>query len=587
MPIPDDLPPAAPSTTGDGYFRFLAESVPPHVWTARPDGALDYVNRRVLDYFGVSFDRMIGDGWRDVVHPDDLPGCLETWGRSLATGERYECEFRLRRAADGAYRWFISRADALRDDRGRVAKWVGTNADVHDLKTAEFVLRENAAVIETLYDVGKTVAAELDLQRVVQVVTDAGTRLTGAQFGAFFYNVVDAAGESYTLYTIAGVPPERFSQFPMPRATALFGPTFRGEGVIRSADVTKDPRYGHSAPYHGMPAGHLPVRSYLAVPVASRSGEVVGGLFFGHEKVGVFTETAERIVSGIASQAAVAIDNARLFSRSEAAAEALRRGNEELERRVAERTAELNALNEKLQISNRELQDFASVASHDLQEPLRKIQAFGDRLLSRAGDALGDEGKDYLKRMHGAAGRMQTLINDLLAFSRVTTKAQPFEPVDLGRVAAEVVSDLETSIEKSGGRVDIGPLPTIDADPLQMRQLLQNLIGNALKFARPGVAPTVRVRAAAADDGGAVELSVADDGIGFDEKYLDRIFNVFQRLHGRGEYEGTGIGLAVCRRIAERHGGTITARSRPGEGATFVVTLPARHHSTGEPPDGV
>lgn len=262
--------------------------------------------------------------------------------------------------------------------------------------------------------------------------------------------------------------------------------------------------------------------------------------------------------------------------------EALRRWSEELEQRVEQRTAELAAANEKLRISNRELQDFASVASHDLQEPLRKILAFGDRLEAKAGGALGEEGKDYLGRMKSAAARMQALISDLLAFSRVTTKAQPFVEVDLNEVAFEVLIDLEARIHETRAVIRFDPLPAVEADPTQMRQLFQNLIGNALKFRKPDVAPQIRVRAedvkeeADGPAGGRYRIFVQDNGIGFDEKYLDRIFNVFQRLHGRGEYEGTGIGLAVCRKIAERHGGTIAAHSRPGEGSTFVVTLPAK-----------
>jgi signal transduction histidine kinase len=254
--------------------------------------------------------------------------------------------------------------------------------------------------------------------------------------------------------------------------------------------------------------------------------------------------------------------------------------------RVVERqraSDEQAAFTAKVERSNRELQDFAYVASHDLQEPLRKIQAFGDRLKASCGDLLGDQGRDYLERMQNAAKRMSVLISDLLAFSRVTTKAQPFIPVDLPRVTEEVLGDLEVRIAQSGGRVEVGELPTIDADPLQMRQLLQNLLGNALKFHRPGDRPVVKVSAellAAQPSGAGVpagelcQIRVEDNGIGFDEKYLGRIFNVFQRLHGRDEYQGTGIGLAICRKIAERHGGSITATSAPGKGAAFVVTLP-------------
>lgn len=255
------------------------------------------------------------------------------------------------------------------------------------------------------------------------------------------------------------------------------------------------------------------------------------------------------------------------------------------ERKRAEE--ELKNFAARLERSNTELQDFASVASHDLQEPLRKVQAFGDRLKAKCGNQLDADGRDYLERMQNAAGRMQTLINDLLTFSRVTTQARPFVPVDLGTIANEVLSDLETRVETTGGTIEIGELATIDADPMQMRQLLQNLIGNALKFNRPGVPPMVKINGRVCRNFGADGdetaanatycLTIEDNGIGFEQKYTDRIFKIFQRLHGRSEYEGTGIGLAVCRKIAERHGGDITARSVPSEGTTFTINLPIKH----------
>ena len=183
-------------------------------------------------------------------------------------------------------------------------------------RAADQTLREEAHTLETLNRVGAAVAAELDLERAVQIVTDAATELSGAAFGSFFYNVLDESGGRYMLYTLSGAPREAFAKFPMPRATALFGTTFQGAGIVRCDDVTKDPRYGRNDPHYGMPKGHLPVRSYLAVPVISRSGEVLGGLFFGHHEPGVFTERAERFVRGIATQAAIAIDNARHIPRS-------------------------------------------------------------------------------------------------------------------------------------------------------------------------------------------------------------------------------------------------------------------------------
>lgn len=254
------------------------------------------------------------------------------------------------------------------------------------------------------------------------------------------------------------------------------------------------------------------------------------------------------------------------------------------ERTRAEARAQANAV--ELARSNEELQTFAYVASHDLQEPLRKIQAFGDRLVKKYRDALANDGREYLDRMQAAAVRMRTLINDLLEFSRVTTNAKPFTKVNLSEVLRDVVDDLGERIDATGANVDVVPLPSIDADPVQMRRLFQNLIANALKFHKPSESPQVTIRsldiskiATDADPPPQVttgiRITVEDNGIGFDQVYADRIFELFQRLHGRGEFEGTGIGLAICRKIVQRHGGTISVRSREGVGTTFFIDLPA------------
>jgi signal transduction histidine kinase len=226
----------------------------------------------------------------------------------------------------------------------------------------------------------------------------------------------------------------------------------------------------------------------------------------------------------------------------------------------------------ELSRSNAELEQFASVASHDLQEPLRKVQTFAAQLTAMEHDRLSEEGQDFLRRMSDAAGRMRSLIDDLLMFSRVSTQGRPFVAVDLAEIVALVLADLEVSIAESGARVSIGELPIIDADPVQMRQLLQNLLGNALKFRREGVLPELRVCAEVSDH--VLELTVKDNGIGFDEQYATRIFRAFERLHGARAYPGTGIGLALCRKIVERHQGTITAEGEVGAGATFTVRLP-------------
>jgi two-component system sensor kinase FixL len=258
------------------------------------------------------------------------------------------------------------------------------------------------------------------------------------------------------------------------------------------------------------------------------------------------------------------------------------------DRKAAEE--KLRRFAEQLERSNTELQNFASVASHDLQEPLRKIQAFSDRLRVKCGDALSAQGLDYLDRMQGAAQRMQVLIQDLLKLSRVTSRALPFERCDLDEIVRAVLSDLEITIEQKQAQVELHDLPTIQADPVQMRQLFQNLISNALKFQRAGDLPRVIVEGRlfqmkerkfpGAPAGEQIcKVVVRDNGIGFDAKFTDQIFVVFQRLHSRSEYEGTGIGLAICRKITDRHGGTIVAKSAEGQGAAFIVTLPVTQPS--------
>ncbi|MBA2748793.1 MAG: response regulator [Tatlockia sp.] len=302
------------------------------------------------------------------------------------------------------------------------------------------------------------------------------------------------------------------------------------------------------------------VKAKLVVPILLK--QKLWGLTIIHQcsKPRKWTDFEIEVLQQLADQIGIALDQAQLLEDES-------RQRQELAR------------------SNSELQEFAYIASHDLQEPLRKIQAFGDRLQAQYSENLGDRGKDYLARMHNAAARMQALIHDLLSLSQVTTKAQPFVSVDLGQVAQEVLLDLELAIEQTGGRVEVGELPTIEADPLQIRQLVQNLISNALKFHSAEVTPVIKVSSQMLEVEQRVveklvvtlcQITIEDNGIGFDEKYLDRIFNVFQRLHNRSEYEGTGMGLAICRKVAERHGGTITALSTPGQGATFIVTLPIK-----------
>lgn len=399
-----------------------------------------------------------------------------------------------------------------------------------------------------------TLSADLNLDRIVQHLTDACTEVTGAEFGAFFYNLVDASGESYTLYALSGVPREAFSSFPMPRNTDIFGPTFRGEGIVRLEDVTKDPRYGRNAPYQGMPPGHLPVASYLAVPVTSRSGEVIGGLFFGHSKVGVFTDAHEKYVVAFAAQAAISIDNARLYRQ-------LTEMNAELENRVTERTAQLRE-------ANIELEGFTYSVSHDLRTPLRAISGMGHILLEDYGTLLPVEVRPLLERQASASEKIAKLIDALLERSRIGRKGMEvvrFDFSKMGRTVSETIRTEDDQISECD--IHIQPGMWASGDPELVSFVLQNLLSNACKFSPKG---------------GWVEFGqvgnvyfVRDRGIGFDMKYAGDLFEPFKRLVREDEFPGTGLGLANVKRIVERHGGRVWAESKLGQGATFWFTLPS------------
>jgi signal transduction histidine kinase len=310
----------------------------------------------------------------------------------------------------------------------------------------------------------------------------------------------------------------------------------------------------------------------------------VVGMFVGRFKENVQKIPIEQLnlISIILSNTAYAIENGSLYKFA-------RDQNTNLEQTVQKRTRilenqalelkneieERTKIEEDLQRSNQDLQDFASIASHDLQEPLRKVIMFGSRLNIQFSEQMDKKALGYLERMSDAASRMQTLINELLQFSRVGSKAKPFKATNLEKTIHEVLSDLESRLNRSQAKIIIEDLPTVEADEFQIRQLFQNLIGNALKFHKKNVPPVVSIRGHV-NDSGVCEIMVCDNGIGFDEQYSARIFKPFERLHGRSEYEGTGMGLAICRKIVKLHGGAITVKSRPNEGCEFSVTLPLK-----------
>jgi signal transduction histidine kinase/CheY-like chemotaxis protein len=459
--------------------------------------------------------------------------------------------------------------------------------------------------LEILNRTGTALAAELDLERIVQLVTDAATTVSRAEFGAFFYNVTDEAGERYTLYTLSGAPREAFASFPMPRNTAVFSPTFRGESIVRSDDILKHPDYGKSAPHYGMPEGHLPVRSYLAVPVVSRSGEVVGGLFFGHEETGVFTDQAERLVAGIAAQAAIAIDNARLYEaaqheireRTRVEGE-LRRVNETLEERVADRTWELAAANSRLtaemasrertEAALRQAQKMEAVGqltggvAHDFNNLLTVISGNLD-LIRRTRDEARRTA--LIENAQRAAERGARLNQQLLAFAR----RQSLRPVhvDLNRQLGEFATLLDQAVgETVEVETDLAPdLWTSHVDLAQFEAAVLNLAVNARDAMPEGgrlhietrnvtVAPEAQP-AEHVPPGDYVAVRVSDNGVGIPPEIRDRVVEPFFTTKGQGK--GSGLGLSQVYGFVRQSGGYLDISSEPGAGTAVSMYLPRSH----------
>ncbi|HEY3495989.1 MAG TPA: ATP-binding protein [Polyangiaceae bacterium] len=503
--------------------------------------ALDAVRRRVPDLVlsDVMMPKLDGFGLLAALRSDDRLKALPVVLLSARAGEAARVEG-LRLGADD----YLVKPFSARELLTRVAALI-------EQKRAERALREHADSLEILNRVGLALAAERDLQRILQTVTDAATAVSGAEFGAFFHNVTNELGEAYLLYTLSGAPREAFERFGAPRNTPIFAPTFRGEGPVRLDDVTLDPRYGTMAPHHGMPKGHLPVRSYLAVPVVSRSGEVMGGLFFGHSKAGVFTERAERLVTGIASQASVAIDSSRLD----------------------EKHAQLIA---ELQESDRRKDEFIATLSHELRNPLAPLKnaLHGLHLLGEPGPGAGRM-REMIERQ---VDHLVRLVDDLLEVSRISRGT-----FELRRERIELASVIQSAVETSeplfaAGARELGvTLPdeslVLDGDPVRLTQIFANLLNNAAKYTDNG--GRVWLAARREREGDTVVVSVRDDGIGIAAETLPSVFQMFHRGSAGASRGGLGIGLTLARKLAEMHGGSITAQSEGlGRGSEFTVRLP-------------
>lgn len=559
----------------------------------RPDLVLSDVMMPVLDGFGLL------QAIRDDASLRDLPIIM----LSARAGEEASVDG-LTAGADG----YLVKPFSARELLARVD---GALALARIRREMGEALREEARSLEILNEIGADLAAELDLDRAVQRVTDAATTLIGAAFGAFFFNTVNEAGEAYRLFTLSGAPREAFGDFPLPRNTALFAPTFAGTAIIRSDDILRDPRYGRNAPLAGMPPGHLPVRSYLAAPVISRSGEVLGGLLFGHPEPRMFKERDERMLAGIAGQAAIAIDNARLYRaaqneiiRRRTTETALRESqkdllefNQTLEARVSQRTAELATAYEKLRAEAEERAHIEQVlrqsqkmeavgkltggVAHDFNNLL---QVIGGNLQLLAKDVAGnDRAEQRLQNALSGVLRGSKLASQLLAFGR----RQPLAPkvVNLGRFIRSLDDLLRRAL---GDGIEIetviaGGLWNTLVDPIQVESALLNLAINARDAMAGHGKLTIEAGNAMLDDayvsrhgdveaGQYIMLAVTDTGCGMTAEVMEQVFEPFFTTKPEGQ--GTGLGLSMVYGFVKQSHGHIKLYSEPGHGTTIRIYLP-------------
>jgi PAS domain S-box-containing protein len=540
------------------------------------DGVIRSWNPGAARLYGYTAEEAVGQPVTMLIpddRPDEEPHILD----QIRRGERVDHYDTVRRRKDGALLEVSLTVSPVRDAAGRVVGASKIARDVTARRRAERQVREQAEIIETVNGLGQTLAGELDLHRLVQAVTDAATELSKAHFGSFFYNVIDEQGESYMLYTLSGVPREAFAHFPMPRNTDIFAPTFAGEGTVLIDDVHLDPRYGKNSPYYGMPEGHLPVTSYLAVPVVSRSGEVIGGLFFGHPEPGVFDERAARVIEGLAAQAAVAMDNARLF-------EAAQRARAEAETAAAE--------NERLYREAREASrlkdEFLATVSHELRTPLTAILGWAHML--RTGQIGGESAASAFETIERNARAQAQLIEDLLDVSRIITGKLRIDvrPVDPNSFIEAAVEAVRPAAGAKGVRVqkvmDTGVV-SVSGDPVRLQQVVWNLLSNAIKFTPRGGRVQVRLERVNSH----VEIAVSDTGAGITPEFLPHVFDRFRQADQKTtrRHGGLGLGLAIVRHLVELHGGTVRAESEgEGQGSTFTVLLPVAPVYAAEPSEG-
>jgi len=494
--------------------------------------------------FGYTASEAIGKSIRIVI-PAELQDEEDRVLSKIRAGEKIDHFETVRQRKDGTLVTISLTVSPLRDERGKIVGASKVARDVTERTRLLATSREHAANTQKLGEIGAAVASTLDRERILQKVTDIATDLTRAKFGAFFYNLSDPeSADGYTLYTLSGAPREALANFPNPRAIAIFKPTFEGKGPVRLDDVTTDPGYGYGAPFLGMPVGHLPVRSYLAVPVKGVDGGVLGALIFGHSQAGMFTEQHERLAMGVASWASVALENARLYAEAQAA--------------------------------NRIKDEFLAVLSHELRTPLNAIVGYA-RLL-RGGILPADKAARGLETLERNATWLTQIVEDVLDVSRIVSGKirLDVQPVELPLIIDNAVATIQPAADAKGVRIQtvvdpsVGP---VSGDPGRLQQVVWNLVSNAVKFTpRNG-----RIQARLERVNSHVEIVVSDTGIGIPPEFLPHVFERFRQAEAGTTRKtgGLGLGLAIVRHIVEMHGGTVEASSAGvGNGSTFRVRLP-------------
>jgi PAS domain S-box-containing protein len=558
---PDEQPAAAvtaPPTTGvfaAYWLSAIIESADDAIISKTLEGIITSWNRGAERIFGYTAAEVIGKSVTILIPPDHINEEPEIL-RRIKSGERVEHYETVRLTKDGRAIDISLTVSPIEARDGTIIGASKIARDISQRKQAEKTVAEQASIIETVNRLGLTLAAELDLDKLVQAVTDAATKICEARLGSFFYNVIDDDGESYMLYSLSGVPKEALAHFPMPRNSDIFGPTFSGQGTLILEDVAGDPRYGRNSPYYGLP--DLPVTSYLAVPVISKSGEVYGGLFFGHPEAGVFTERSARIVEGIAAQAAITMDNARLYESAQRAA------------------AENERLYRQAQESSQLKEEFLATVSHELRTPLNAILGWS-RMLRRAKLSEEDIAKavDTIERNAHAQAQ---LIDDLLDVSRIITGKLRMEvrPTDPSLCIEAAVDALRPTAEAKGVRlqsvVDTGVI-SVPGDASRLQQVVWNLLSNGIKFTPRGGRVQVRLERVNSH----IEITVSDTGQGIAPEFLPYVFDRFRQADQRTarQHGGMGLGLAIVKQLVELHGGSVRAVSAgTDQGATFTVSLP-------------